>query len=84
MSNHAFVELVMAIEEGPGIEIPDLEVAAFGGPRDVVDWLEPHLIGKCIDQQTALLPENLATRAPFCDAITTTQDRVSTNGVLPR
>lgn len=60
MSSIDFVEVVMAIEEGLEIEIPDVDAVAFGGPRDIVDWLEPRLIGKRINQQTALLLENLA------------------------
>jgi hypothetical protein len=50
----------MAIEEAFGIEIPDVDPDAFDGPRDMLDWLAVHLLGKCISKQAALLLENLA------------------------
>jgi hypothetical protein len=60
MSSLDFVEVVMAIEESFGIEIPDVDAPTFGGPRDIVDWLALRLMGERIGQGAALFLENLA------------------------
>lgn len=36
------VNLIMAVEEDFGVEIPDLAIADFKTPRDVVAWLDAH------------------------------------------
>lgn len=35
-------EAVMLIEEIFGTDVPDGDAENFGGPREMVDWLEPH------------------------------------------
>jgi hypothetical protein len=62
MSRLDLVEVVMAIEESLGIEIPDVDAVTLGDPRQIVDWLALRLAGKHIDQQPALVLENLARR----------------------
>jgi hypothetical protein len=60
MSSIDFIEVVMAVEDSFGIEILDVDAKGFGGPRDIVDWLELRLIGKRINQRTAPLLAKLA------------------------
>ncbi len=60
MSSIDFVEVVIAIERSFGIDIPDVDADRFGGPREIVDWLELHLGGKRVDQRAAALLAELA------------------------
>jgi hypothetical protein len=55
-----FVEVVMAIEESFGIEILEVDAGRFGGPCEILDWLELRLIGKPINQRIAPLLAKLA------------------------
>lgn len=46
MDSLDLVEVVMAIEEIFGADIPDSDAENFGGPGEVVGWLEPHLLNR--------------------------------------
>jgi len=43
MDSLDLVEAVMLIEEIFRTDIPDGDAESFGSPREIVDWLEPHL-----------------------------------------
>src|SRR5260370_17299212 len=43
MDSLDLVEAVMAIEEIFGTDLPDGDAENFDSPREIVDWLEPHL-----------------------------------------
>ena len=43
MDSLDLVEAVMLVEEIFGTDVPDGGAENFGSPREMVDWLEPHL-----------------------------------------
>ena len=60
MDSLDIVEAVMLIEEVIGTEIPNNEAEQFGGPREIVDWLELHLSNQRPNKQAAALLRKLA------------------------
>ena len=60
MSILDFVEMVMVVEEVFGIEIPDVNAVGFNSPREIVDWLEPRLRNKRLNEGSAALLRKLA------------------------
>ena len=43
MDSLDLVEVVILIEEFFGTDIPSNVAESFRGPKEIVDWLEPHL-----------------------------------------
>ena len=60
ISSINLIDVILDIEESFGIEIPDLDAAAFRSPRDIVEWLARRLAGKPIAGPAALLLKNLS------------------------
>jgi hypothetical protein len=60
MDSLDLVEAVMLIEELFGTEIPDSDAKNFGGPREMVDWVELHLSNRRPNQGAAALLRKLA------------------------
>jgi hypothetical protein len=60
MDSLDLVEAVMLVEEIFGTEIPDNDAESFGGPREMVDWLEPYLSNQRPNKQAAALLRKLA------------------------
>jgi hypothetical protein len=60
MDSLDIVEAVMLIEEIFGTEIPDGDAENFSGPREIVDWLEPHVCNRGPNKQAAALLRKLA------------------------
>jgi len=60
ISSINLIDVVLAIEESFGVEIPDLDAAAFSSPRDIVEWLALRLAGKPVAGPAAPLLENLS------------------------
>ena len=60
MDSLDIVEAVILVEEVFGTEIPSNDAEHFGGPREIVDWLEPHLSNQRPNKQAAALLRKLA------------------------
>ena len=60
MDSLDLVEAVMLIEAIFGTDVPDSDAEAFGSPREMVDWLEPHLSNRRPNRETAALLKKLA------------------------
>jgi hypothetical protein len=60
MDNLDLVEAVMLIEEVFGTEVPDNDAKNFSGPREMVDWLEPHLSNQRPNKASTVLLRKLA------------------------
>jgi hypothetical protein len=60
MDSLDLVEAVMAIEEIFGTDIPDYDAEQFGSPREIVDWLEPHLSNRRPNKAAVALLRKLA------------------------
>jgi Phosphopantetheine attachment site len=60
MDSLDLVEAVMLIEEIFGTDIPDNDAENFGSPREMVDWLEPHLLNRRPNKEAATLLRKLA------------------------
>jgi hypothetical protein len=60
MDSLDLVEAVILIEEICGTEIPDNDAKSFGSPKEIVDWLEPHLSNRRPNKQAAALLRKLA------------------------
>ena len=54
------VEAVMVIEEIFGTDIPSGDKETFGSPKEIVDWLDPHLSNRRPNKQAAALLRKLA------------------------
>jgi hypothetical protein len=54
------VEVLMVLEEVFGMDITDRGAPHFGGPREMVDWLESHLSNRRPNKQSAALLRRLA------------------------
>lgn len=63
------IEVIMGIEEGLEIEIPDDDVVAFDSPRHIIDWLTSRLAGQPMGGKAALFVENLARRLQLPDLV---------------
>ena len=61
MDSFDLVEAVMLIEEIFGTDVPDGDAENFGSPREMVDWLEPHLSNRRPNKVAAALLRKLAT-----------------------
>jgi hypothetical protein len=60
MDSLDLVEAVMLIEEIFGTDVPDGDAENFGSPREMVDWLEPHLSNRRPNKEAAALLRKLA------------------------
>ncbi|MGC2195451.1 MAG: hypothetical protein WA628_12310 [Terriglobales bacterium] len=60
MDSLELVEMVMLSEQIFGAEIPDNDAGDFGGPREIVDWLEPRLSNLRPNKQATALLRKLA------------------------
>jgi len=60
MDSLDIVEAVILIEEIFGTEIPSGDAENFGSPREIVDWLEPHLSNRRPNKQAAAFLIKLA------------------------
>jgi hypothetical protein len=60
MDSLDLVETVKLIEEIFGTDIPDGDRENFGSPREMVDWLEPHLANQRPNKEAAALLRGLA------------------------
>jgi len=60
MDSLDLVEAVMLIEEIFGTDVPDRDAEGFGSPREMVDWLEPHLSNRRPNKEAAALLRKLA------------------------
>ena len=60
MDSLDFVEAVILIEEIFGTDLPDHDVEGFGSPREMVDWLEPHLSNRRPNKEAAAFLRKLA------------------------
>jgi len=69
ISSINLIDVILAIEESFGVEIPDLDAEAFGSPRDIVEWLALRLTGKPIPPQAALLLENLSRQEGASESV---------------
>jgi hypothetical protein len=54
------VEAVMTIEEIFGTDIPDGDAENFNSPREIVDWLDPHLSNRRPNKAAVALLRKLA------------------------
>ena len=60
MDSLDLVEAVMLIEEIFGTDIPDRDAEGLGSPREMVDWLEPHLSNQRPNKEAAALLKKLS------------------------
>ena len=60
MDSLDLVEAVMLVEEVFGTEIPITNAETFGTPREMVDWLELHLLNQRPDKAAVALRRKLA------------------------
>jgi len=63
MDSLDIVEAVMLVEEIFGTDIPSRDAENFGSPREIVDWLEPHLVNRRPNKQAAAFLRKLAQNA---------------------
>jgi len=60
MDSLDLVEAVMLVEEIFGTDVPDGGAENFGSPREMVDWLEPHLSNRRPNKEAAALLRKFA------------------------
>jgi hypothetical protein len=60
MDSLDLVEAVMFIEDIFGADIPDADLENLSSPREIVDWLEPHLSNRRPNEKAAALLRKLA------------------------
>jgi len=60
MDSLDLVEAVMLIEEIFGTDIPDGDAGNFGSPKEIVDWLEPHLSNRRPNKAAVSMLKKLA------------------------
>jgi hypothetical protein len=60
MDSLDLVDAVMLIEEIFGTDVPDGDAENFGSPREMADWLEPHLSNRRPNKKAAALLRKLA------------------------
>jgi acyl carrier protein len=63
MDSLDLVEMVMLVEEIFGTDIPSNDAEEFGGPREMVNWLELHLQNRRPNQQAITLLRKLSQRS---------------------
>lgn len=60
MDSLDLVEAVMLIEEIFGTELPNDDAGNFGGPKEIVDWLDLHLSNRRPTKEAAAFLRKLA------------------------
>jgi len=60
MDSLDFVEMVTAVEEIFGVNIHDEDAEGFGSPKEIVDWLEPHVRNQRPNKEAIALLKGVA------------------------
>jgi hypothetical protein len=60
MDSLDFVEVTMVVEDVFGADIPDSDAQTFGGPREIVDWLESEISNQRPNKEARKMLKKLA------------------------